>query len=826
MAARKFHYLRPCSRQQNWDGREQKTAGQAASPSRRRGLQSLLMFPVLMATMFLFAAMTGCGAGANSAGTSSSAASGATGTSNTPPPPPTFELITPTANETVKGTIELAVNAQSIPALDHIQFILNGRILYNAGDPVTSVKPPYTFFWSTFNANDGNYSLFAQGFDANGNVIKTSSTVNFTVANGSTTLAFTSPDPTQKLSGVVNLSLTSNVPAGDGALAKLYNCFIDGASIQFAFLPTTAPTFSLDTTQFPNGNHDLLCTVSMESNSRAILAQAQTVLDFENGRVPMELRGNFGELHMVIGDNVVLQSKIVNTNLEEDPQATATFQSADSTIATVANDGTVTAVAPGLTTITVSAAGKTRTVQVIVDDARIFPHFSKGGQVLTAFSAGQSMFLRTLFFFDSTAIINSPSVLNNSGINAFTSGFYFNAGDNPANTTYDQWLPSTDSFLNQIASTASSNNLSIFLTGDDIDRSDNELFDTTTNPDTPAKIQHVFNWAANTGRVVGVDMVDEADAVWGTTPTPTNGAWLALPKPIPDTAFTQLVNLIDAVPGHTPISFPVTGAASNDKAFNWEGRTPFGDFASVYFTFSLDYIAEFPYSYSINQVLAEQDRTRLGRLLVLQRDKPLLLLVSSAGPAYTKEAAGGSFTPGQDLLENQGNTPEDVGAQIMYAAAKGFAGVRVYGYDGTPQKNARLQVAIGSGGVQTFADPTTVGVARWNSMAAAFRLLGTLEPFVLQSPTNAEDLGPTVYTGAKSGPTGNLLIAINSLESPQTVHVDLTPYLFPNNCSLIQRYRLASGVVSNGPITGTSDAPLFAPGESIAWAITKSPSCP
>ncbi len=293
MAARKFHYLRPCSHQQTGVGGEQQSAGRAASPSRHRGLQSLLMFPVLMATMMIFAAMTGCGAGANSAGTSSSSASGATGTSNTAPPPPTFELITPTANETVKGTIELAVNAQSIPGLDHIQFILNGRILYNAGEPVTRVQPPYTFFWSTFNANDGNYSLFAQGLDANGNIIKTSSTVNFTVANGSTTLAFTSPDPTQKLSGVVNLSLTSNVPAGDGALAKLYNCFLDGASIQFAFLPATAPTFPLDTTQYPNGNHDLLCTVSMEVSNQKILAQAETVLDFEGNAPTLLLDRNW-----------------------------------------------------------------------------------------------------------------------------------------------------------------------------------------------------------------------------------------------------------------------------------------------------------------------------------------------------------------------------------------------------------------------------------------------------------------------------------------------------------------------------------------------------
>jgi len=782
------------------------------------------MFPVLMATMMIFAAMTGCGAGANSAGTSSSSASGATGTSNAPPPPPTFELITPTANETVKGTIELAVNAQSIPGLDHIQFILNGHILYNAGDPVTSVQPPYTFFWSTFNGNDGNYALFAQGLDANGNVLKTTSTVNFTIANGSTTAAFTSPSPTQPSSGIVNLVVQTNLQSGDPA--KIFNCFLDGRVVVFLFSTNPLLTVPLDTTQFPNGSHEIQCGVSLEGADTTTLASTWEAVDFENGSAPMELRANFSEIPMAPGDNVVLTSKLVNTDLSESPQSATTFASSDTTIATVAADGTVTAVAPGLATITVSAAGKMRTVQVIVDNAHIFPHFSGDGQVLTAFTPGKSMFLRTMFFLDSPSIMNHPDILNNSGINALTTGFYFSAGDNPANTTYAAWLPGTDNFLNQLANTASANNLSIFLTGDNIDRSDAEMFDTTTNPDSPAKIQHIFNWAANTGRVVGVDMLDEADALWGVTPTPTNGAWLGLPQPIPDTAFTQLVNLIDAVPGHTPISFPVTGAANNTVASNWEGRTPFADFATMYWTFSQSFIAEYAYAYSTSQTLGDEDRTRLGRLQAFQPDKPLLMEVTATGPDYSKQVAGGSFTPGQDILQNQGITPEAVGAQIMYAAAKGFAGVRVYGYDGDVQKNDRSQAPIGAGTRQTFADPTSVGVARWNSMAAAFRLLATLEPFVLQAATNAEDLGPTVYTGAKSGPNGNLLIAVNSLEDPQTVHVDLTPYLFPNNCSLIQRYRVAGGVVSNGTISGTSDAPLFSPGEAIAWAITKSPSCP
>lgn len=827
MAARKFClHLRPCSHQQKLESSEPQPTGGNASLSRHPGLQSLLMLVVLMATMVVFSAMTGCGT-ANSGSSSSSTngtANGGTGTSNTPPPPPTFELITPTANETVKGTIEMAVNAQSIPGLDHIQFIMNGRILYNAGEPVTSVKPPYTFFWSSANYFDGNYTLQAVGLDVNGNVLKTSSVVNFAIANGSTTFSFTSPGLSSPSSGTVNLTGQTNLSTGQPA--KIYNCFIDGRVLEFAFLPAPSFTLPLDTTQYPNGKHELLCGVSFEGAATTTLVSAQEVVDFENGNAPMELRTNFSELPMAIGDNVVLQVKLVNTDLSESAQAAASFASADSTIAAVASDGTVTAVATGLTTITATAAGKTRTVQVIVNSSHALPHFSASGQVLTSYAQGQSIFLRTLYQLDASTVAANPTILNNSGINALTSGFYFNAGDNPDNTTYAAWLPGTDNLLNQLSNTASANNLSLFLTGDDIDRSDAEMYDTITNPDSPAKLQHIFNWAKNSGRVVAVDMIDEADINWGATPVPTDGRWLALPKPIPDTAFTQLVNIIDAIPGHTPISYPVTGAAQATVAANWEGSVPFADFATIFNTHIQSYIPAYPYSYSIYQNLLDLDYIRLQRLPILQRDKPFLLLTSLSGPAYTKEGPGGQFTPGQDVLDNVGNSPELVGAEIMFAATKGFAGVRVYGYDSAVQKAERLSATVGQFGVQTFSDPTTVGVGRWNSMAGAFRLVGTLEPFLLQPPTNAEDLGTTIYTGARSGANGNLLIALNSLENPQTVHVDLSPYLFPNNCSLIQRYRLASGVVSNGPFTGTSDAPVFGPGESIAWVITKSPSCP
>src|ERR1700730_611274 len=106
--------------------------------------------------------------------------------------------------------------------------------------------------------------------------------------------------------------------------------------------------------------------------------------------------------------------------------------------------------------------------------------------------------------------------------------------------------------------------------------------------------------------------------------------------------------------------------------------------------------------------------------------------------------------------------PASVSAQIMFAAAKGFAGIRAYGFDSAINLDSRKSGAIGSW-QQTFVNPTEpVGIARWQAMSAAFNLIKTLEPYLLQPQSNALDLGPTVYAGAKDGSNGRLFIAINS----------------------------------------------------------------
>jgi hypothetical protein len=313
-------------------------------------------------------------------------------------------------------------------------------------------------------------------------------------------------------------------------------------------------------------------------------------------------------------------------------------------------------------------------------------------------------------------------------------------------------------------------------------------------------------------------MVDEVNFMWGDNPTPTDGRWLSYtPHSIPDNAFTTLMNIINGVSGRSMIGWPAAGGASTVAVQNWQGNPAFSDFDTMYWQ-NNTLRAAYPWAWSINQNLSDIDAKFTSRRPFMQTMKPMLLLNSAAGPYYTKEGSGDHYIPGQDILQSAGTTPEADAAQAMYAVAKGFAGVRDYAFDTPAQASNRQNASIGSCCQQTFANPTTVGVGRWSAMSNAFNLIKTLEPYIFQAQANAPDLGSTVYTGAKSGASGNLVIAINSLEMPQTVHVDLSPYLYTN--SSITRYVLQGATQTSSAISGQSDDTVtLGPGGTVVWLI-------
>jgi len=83
--------------------------------------------------------------------------------------------------------------------------------------------------------------------------------------------------------------------------------------------------------------------------------------------------------------------------------------------------------------------------------------------------------------------------------------------------------------------------------------------------------------------------------------------------------------------------------------------------------------------------------------------------------------------------------------------------------------------------------------------------------------SQAVDLGPYIVTGAHSGPSGNMLVAVNVLEMPQTVKVDLSSYA---NGAAATRYRLLSDKTTSQNLGAvTSDQITLSPSEVVVYVF-------
>jgi hypothetical protein len=286
--------------------------------------------------------------------------------------------------------------------------------------------------------------------------------------------------------------------------------------------------------------------------------------------------------------------------------------------------------------------------------------------------------------------------------------------------------------------------------------------------------------------------------------------------PIPDSAFTTVMTIVNSVPNRVPITWPVIGWTGAGPAHNWMGDPTMADFASHYWTY-LDWHEPYPTGSSVSETWNAIQTAVRSRLAVTQMQTPQMQQVSLTGPFYTKRTTGSQYAPGVDLLQAGSISPESIAFSILYAAAAGMAGVRGYAYDFAHWKDQRANSPVGSGNIQTGADPFAVGVERWQAMSAAFNLIKTIEPYLLQPMMNAEDLGPTIVTGVRSGTNSRLFMALNSLDISQTVAVDLTPY---KQGATLDRYRVVGGQSSHVSMSvANSDSVTLAPGETVVWVF-------
>jgi hypothetical protein len=750
-----------------------------------------------------------------------------------PPAAPGFGLAvkSPPANARVKGPVTFAVSGvKGLSRLASVEYLLNGRPL---SGPL--MVAPYSYPWHSALAWDGPATVQAVARDADGKVLAKSGVVRFKVANGNASIRLVSPDPARPLRGVVKWAVeatrpvtakeAANRPKGQedprGKPIEALLLFVDGK------LWNDSPVFgtgkisvNLDTTRLANGRHELFVAAYSTQPGAPPVAMVQVPVRVDNGRAVRRIRSRWADLFLAPGETAPLEPRLVYTDnsVERLPKGAA-FATSDPSVAAVSEGGTVRAKGPGVADVTVRWRGYKATTRVVVDRPHGFPHFSHDGHILTRYERGRSLWVRSVFGLDPHELRSDPKLpraVHAAGVNALTVGFYLNPADQKS-ANLAAWRKSWEAVWQGHLKTARDNSLYLLLTGDDIARTPTELANSVQNPWSADAIRLAFKAARDSKRVVCIDMVDEVSLCWGDTPTPADDNWAKRDPPVPRDAFVKLMKTLNGVKDRPPISWPIAGLSREKAARNWMGNPDFADYASLYWTY-WDWRRAYPDRGSLPQDRRNMEVVVRDYQPILRRDRPMLMIASQTGPFYTKGGPGAEFTPGQDRLQSQGIEPAAAAAQIMYAAARGMAGVRVYHFDGRRWKDERRSGQAGRKDLQTGSDPFSVGTDRWQAMASAFNLIGRLEPHLLQPQTHAPDLGPTFVTGARRGPGSRLLLAVNFSESPEPARVDFRPYRFARGPAVV-RYRLAGAALQVDTVSNqkTTDKVTFAPGEAVAW---------
>lgn len=718
-------------------------------------------------------------------------------------------ITSPAAGSAHSGQVTFAVNSPP-PSGGSIEYILNGKAF---SGPIYAA--PFSYVWNSALVWSSHNRVEAVSRNASGQEVARSTPVAFRVARGSGVVQITSPDLTKTQSGVVNWTVNATHPDG----LEGWSFILDGA-FNMGWGNAASRSMPLDTTSLPNGRHELFNGVYSRANNRPPIGMGMAYITVDNGRAFMAVRPKYKDMFLSPGQSDTLSASLVYTDGFETPASGVTYTSSNAGVATVSTTGLVRAVAPGVANITVQANGRSAQTRIYVTNISGFPHFSKDGQILHTYDPARSLFVRSLFFLSNDEMNATPGLpqhVRAAGINAIATGFFNNPGDN-YQPDLASWRRSFDDHWNRKVSDAARYGMSLMLIGDDIARTPRELSFVISSPWGAEALRYALTRARDSKVAVALDMVDEVSFVWGSTPRPSDGRWLRHSPSIPDNAFTTLMNIMNSVPGRTPMSWPIGGASGDAEVRNWLADPAFSDYSSSFFTY-MDWRRGYPTASTIVQDRTSMQRVTADRYHLLQPNKPILVQNSITGPFYTKLTGNDEFTPGTDVQQEPPNGVRAVAAQATYAAVVGAAGIRSYGYDWSQWKQERLRNPIGSTDQQTGSDPFSVGTDRWHSFGAAYSLIGRLEPYLLNQRLSSPDLGGHVATTVRRGPASQMLMTVNMSEGAHPTTVDLTPYRLGGGS--ITRYRQVGGSVKVDVLSNstTEDSVTFEGGECISWVF-------
>jgi len=90
--------------------------------------------------------------------------------------PPAVSVTAPSANALLNGTVTLTANASDNVAVDHVDFLVDGKVV------ATTKSAPYSVSWNSTSVQDGLHTVTARAVDTAGNAL-TSASVSVNVTN-------------------------------------------------------------------------------------------------------------------------------------------------------------------------------------------------------------------------------------------------------------------------------------------------------------------------------------------------------------------------------------------------------------------------------------------------------------------------------------------------------------------------------------------------------------------------------------------------------------------------------------------------------------------
>jgi hypothetical protein len=306
-------------------------------------------------------------------------------------------------------------------------------------------------------------------------------------------------------------------------------------------------------------------------------------------------------------------------------------------------------------------------------------------------------YVRTLFGLVGSDL--TPAVvsqLKDAGFNTITQGFFSNPYINRA-PDFQAWKVGFDPWFDALLRPLRDNGFSWLATGDDLARVPALLTGSTTGYG-PQAVQYAVSRLAASGLCVGIEMVDEASAMW------RNG---------PDPAMYGLVSNMRSVPGCPPLAWPVDNGAHVTAAQLAPWFDPsLCDYYSVYSPAQVLYMPDLP-----GQCFSR----KLG---VRAMNAGLDLLPDDLKRRFVLVPFTGAYGVGPSVYVGPWSA-EVVVDSALQAVARGVTGLRYYSWDIQAWAAGR----VNTGPTQTWSTGTTptVGPDRWQAAAAVNQMLARLE---------------------------------------------------------------------------------------------------